>query len=107
MYCTYRVLPRTPSYSHPTEGEPMPASRPAARPGAIIGVLAAAGILAAIMQTLVVPLIGELPTLLHTTASNASWVVTATLLAAAVTTPATGRLGDLYGKRRMLLICTV
>ncbi|WP_067571790.1 MFS transporter [Nocardia acidivorans] len=66
-----------------------------------------AGIIAAVMQTLVVPLLGELPALLHTGASNASWVVTATLLAAAVTTPVSGRLGDLYGKRRMLLVSTV
>ncbi|WP_280257226.1 MFS transporter, partial [Nocardia abscessus] len=43
----------------------------------------------------------------HTTPSTASWVITATLLAGAVATPITGRLGDLYGKRRMLLVCTV
>jgi len=79
----------------------------AARPGSVVGVLATAGIVASLMQTLVVPLIGQLPVLLHTTASNASWAVTATLLAGAVTTPATGRLGDLYGKRRMLLACIV
>ncbi len=34
-------------------------------------------------------------------------MITATLLAGAVATPVTGRLGDLYGKRRMMLICTV
>ncbi|MEV6392408.1 MFS transporter [Nocardia xishanensis] len=78
-----------------------------ARAEGVVGVLAAAGIVAALMQTLVVPLIGELPKLLGTTPSNASWVITATLLAGAVATPITGRLGDLYGKRRMLLICTV
>ncbi|MFC9972864.1 MFS transporter [Spirillospora sp. NPDC127200] len=82
-------------------------STPAGRSGGIVTVLAVAGIVAALMQTLVVPLIGELPRLLDTSASNASWVVTATLLAAAVATPVSGRLGDLYGKRRMLLVCTV
>ncbi|TQF67055.1 MFS transporter [Rhodococcus spelaei] len=45
--------------------------------------------------------------ILNTTASNASWIVTATLVAGAVCVPITGRLGDIYGKRRMLLICTV
>ncbi|WP_425298344.1 MFS transporter, partial [Nocardia abscessus] len=79
----------------------------AVRSEGIVGVLAAAGIVAALMQTLVVPLIGDLPRLLHTTPSTASWVITATLLAGAVATPITGRLGDLYGKRRMLLVCTV
>ncbi|QIX28760.1 MFS transporter [Nocardioides sp. JQ2195] len=57
------------------------------------------------MQTLVVPLIQDLPQLLSTTASNASWVITATLLTAAVATPVSGRLGDLYGKRRLMLVC--
>jgi MFS family permease len=79
----------------------------AVNPNALVGVLAFTGIVAALMQTLVVPLIGDLPVILNTTASNATWVITATLVAGAVCTPITGRLGDLYGKRRMLLICTV
>ncbi|MEU1893668.1 MFS transporter [Streptomyces pristinaespiralis] len=77
------------------------------RVSGVVGILALAGIVAAITQTLVVPLIGELPTILGTSASNASWVITATLLAAAVATPVAGRLGDMYGKRRMLLVSTV
>ncbi|GAA2274312.1 hypothetical protein GCM10010402_33300 [Actinomadura luteofluorescens] len=85
----------------------MDESAPAVRPGGIVGVLAVGGIVAAFMQTLVVPLIAELPRLLHTTASNATWVVTSTLLASAVAMPMIGRLGDLYGKRRMLLVCMV
>ncbi|MGW7305707.1 MFS transporter [Streptomyces sp. NPDC054835] len=88
----------------------MPTPTPAARSGGtggIVGVLALAGIVAALMQTLVVPLIGDLPELLHTSASNASWVITATLLASAVATPVAGRLGDMYGKRRLLLASTV
>ncbi|MET9483083.1 MFS transporter [Streptomyces sp. NPDC006638] len=85
----------------------MDSSQPAARPGGVVGILAFAGIVAAITQTLVVPLIAELPKLLDTSASNASWVITATLLAAAVATPVAGRLGDMYGKRRMLLVSLV
>jgi MFS family permease len=56
------------------------------------------------MASLVLPILVELPELLHTTETNASWVVTSTLLAAAVATPVMGRLGDMYGKRRMMLI---
>ncbi|MEI7030873.1 MFS transporter [Streptomyces pratensis] len=82
----------------------MDTSPPAARPGGVVGILAFAGIVAALTQTLVVPLIAELPKLFDTSASNASWVITATLLAAAVSTPVAGRLGDMYGKRRMLLV---
>ncbi|MFD4211255.1 MFS transporter, partial [Micromonospora tulbaghiae] len=80
---------------------------PTARPGAIVAILAFAGIVAALTQTLVVPLIAQLPVLFDTSASNASWVITATLLAAAVSTPVAGRLGDMYGKRRMLLVSLV
>ncbi|MEU3184791.1 MFS transporter [Streptomyces sp. NPDC006923] len=83
------------------------AASPEPRSGVIVGVLAAAGITVSVMQTLVVPLIPDLPQLLHTSASNASWAITATLLGGAVATPVVGRLGDLYGKRRMLLISTV
>ncbi|MFF7766657.1 MFS transporter [Streptomyces massasporeus] len=59
------------------------------------------------MQTLVIPIVPELPRLLNAPASDTAWAVTATLLAAAVATPMTGRLGDMYGKRRMLLISLV
>ncbi|MCF3965106.1 MFS transporter [Streptomyces fuscigenes] len=71
--------------------------------GAVVPVLAFAGITVAVMQTLLVPVIKDLPTLLHTAPSNATWVMTSTLLAGAVATPIMGRLGDLNGKRRMLL----
>ncbi|TMR09921.1 MFS transporter, partial [Nonomuraea zeae] len=84
-------------------------SAPAARSGGggIVSVLAVAGIVGSLMQTLVVPLIGELPRLLSTSAANTSWVITVTLLVGAVATPVVGKLGDLYGKRRMMLICTI
>ncbi|WP_406149550.1 MFS transporter [Streptomyces sp. NBC_01012] len=71
--------------------------------GGVVPVLAFAGITVAVMQTLLVPVIKDLPSLLGTDPANATWVMTATLLAGAVATPIMGRLGDLYGKRRMLL----
>ncbi|MDT0320486.1 MFS transporter [Streptomyces millisiae] len=82
----------------------MSSPSPAPRAGVVVGVLSGAGITASLMQALIVPLIPELPLLLDTSAANASWAITATLLAAAVATPVVGRLGDLYGKRRMLLV---
>ncbi|ATL27392.1 MFS transporter [Streptomyces formicae] len=69
----------------------------------VVPVLAFSGIVVAVMQTLLVPVIKDLPTLLSTAPSNATWVMTSTLLAGAVSTPIMGRLGDLFGKRRMLL----
>ncbi|MFF2408227.1 MFS transporter [Streptomyces sp. NPDC058092] len=85
----------------------MDASQASSRSGGVVATLAFAGITAAIMQTLVTPLIAELPQILHTTSSNAAWVITVTLLVAAVFVPVSGRLGDLLGKRRMLLACSV
>lgn len=76
-------------------------------PAIVVAVLAAAGISVSLMQTLVIPLIPELPALLHTNAANASWVITATLLTASVATPVFGRLGDMYGPRPILLLCAV
>ncbi|MBY6410219.1 MFS transporter [Rhodococcus sp. BP-252] len=72
--------------------------------GPVVAVLAFAGIVVALMQTLVIPLIPQLPSLLNAPASDTAWVVTATLLAGAVAVPTMGRLGDMFGKRRMLLV---
>lgn len=66
-------------------------------------VLCFGGMTVSLTQTLVVPIQGQLPTLLGTTASNAGWVVTITLLAGAVSMVLSGRLGDLVGKQRVLV----
>ena len=79
----------------------------APRPNAVVAVLAFAGIVVSLMQTLVIPIVPELPRLLDAPASDTAWAVTATLLAAAVATPVVGRLGDMFGKRRMLLVSVV
>jgi MFS family permease len=71
--------------------------------GALVPVLAFAGIIVAVLQTLLVPVIADLPEHLDTTPGNAAWVLTSTLLSGAVATPIMGRLGDLYGKRRLLI----
>ncbi|WP_330250159.1 MFS transporter [Nocardia sp. NBC_00565] len=71
-------------------------------PRLVIATLGLVGVVVSLMQTLVIPLIPTLPSLLGTSASNASWVITATLLAGAVATPISGRLGDMFGKRRVL-----
>ncbi|MCP2179739.1 MFS transporter [Prauserella alba] len=73
-------------------------------PWPVVAVLAASGIAVSLMQTLAVPLLPEFPRLLGTTPSNAAWLITITLLTGAVCAPVLGRLGDMYGKRRMLLV---
>jgi MFS family permease len=79
----------------------VPADAP--RANVIVAVLALGGITVALMQTLVIPLIPQLPQLLHSNPADTTWAITATLLAGAIATPVVGRLGDMYGKRRMLL----
>ncbi|MET0296598.1 MAG: MFS transporter [Microbacterium sp.] len=72
--------------------------------GAIIAVLATAGLCSSFMFTLMVPIQSKLPELLDASREDTAWVVTSTLLAAAVITPISGRLGDMYGKRRIVLV---
>ncbi len=68
-----------------------------------VAVLCFGGMSVALMQTLVIPIQSALPGFLNTTPANASWVVTATLLSAAVAMPIAGRLADLFGKQRVLV----
>jgi len=78
--------------------------RRAARPRLILAALASCGVLVSISQTIVVPLLPELPQITHSQPANVSWLLTVTLLTGAVFTPLLGRAGDMYGKRRVLLI---
>lgn len=77
-------------------------SRPSPQ-AAIVTVLAIAGLASSFMFTLVVPIQSRLPELLDASREDTAWVVTSTLLAAAVITPIAGRLGDMYGKKRIVL----
>ncbi|WP_367123411.1 MFS transporter [Streptomyces phytohabitans] len=81
---------------------PISAPRPL-RERLTVPVLAFGGILMAVMQTVVVPLLPDLPRLTGASPATVSWMVTATLLSGAVLTPVLGRAGDMYGKRRVLL----
>ncbi|WP_405178117.1 MFS transporter [Nocardia sp. NBC_01377] len=72
-------------------------------PAVLIATLGTVGIVVSLMQTLVIPIIPSLPSLLNASAADASWVITAALLAGGVFTPISGRLGDMFGKRRVLL----
>ncbi|GAA1787526.1 hypothetical protein GCM10009712_38700 [Pseudarthrobacter sulfonivorans] len=72
---------------------------------AITTVLALSGTVVALMHTLVVPLLPDFPGILGVTGDDASWLVTATLLASAVATPIVSRSADMYGKRKMMVMC--
>ncbi|HEX2317275.1 MAG TPA: MFS transporter [Thermomonospora sp.] len=61
----------------------------------------------ALMQTVVVPALRLLEERLETTPTTAAWILSAFLLSSAVLTPLLGRLGDLYGRRRVTLAVLV
>jgi|SRR5579884_16089 len=73
-------------------------------PGITFAVLALGGVSYALLQSLVAPALPEIQHALHTSEDGVSWVLTSYLLSASVATPLIGRLGDMYGKERLLLI---
>ena len=81
-----------------------PVRRTAARPSLVVAILCLTGMTVSVMQTLVVPLLPHLPGILHAAPDDATWVLTVTLMFGAVCTPIAGRLGDMLGKKKMLLI---
>src|SRR4051794_41845246 len=67
-------------------------------------ILSTAALAFALAQTTLIPALGELAGKLNTDASGVAWTLTGYLLSAAVCTPIFGRLGDMFGKRRLLVI---
>src|SRR6476660_6285538 len=55
-------------------------------------------------QTTVIPALGDLQRELGASATGITWMVTAYLLVASIATPIFGRLGDMFGKERLLAI---
>jgi EmrB/QacA subfamily drug resistance transporter len=69
-----------------------------------LAILTLAGIAYALQQTMVIPALPALQRDLHTTTTWVTWVLTIFLLFASVATPILGKLGDQYGKERLLVI---
>lgn len=65
--------------------------------------LASSAMLASFLQTIMTPLVPSLPATFGVSAGAAAWVLTAALLAACATAPLSGRLGDVLGRRNVLL----
>jgi EmrB/QacA subfamily drug resistance transporter len=69
--------------------------------------LAVAAVAFALLQSLVAPALLTIQHDLHTTTAGAAWILSAYLLSASVLTPIAGRLGDMLGKKRMLVAVLV
>ena len=70
-------------------------------------VLAAAVAAFALLQSLVIPVLPTIQAGLHTSQNTVTWVLTAYLLSASIFTPIMGRLGDMRGKERMLVVALI
>jgi MFS family permease len=72
-------------------------------PSLTLAILSLGAMAYALLQTAVVPALPDIERSLHTGETGVTWVLTAYLLSASVATPLLGRLGDMYGKERLLL----
>jgi EmrB/QacA subfamily drug resistance transporter len=72
-------------------------------PTLILAVLSLAGVAYAMLSSSVVPALPTIQHALHTNETDITWLLTAYLLSASVGTAIIGRLGDMYGKERLLL----
>ena len=82
---------------HPTLAEAR------AKPGRTLAILTIAALAYSLAQTLVIPALPAIQKDVHTSASSATWLLTAFLVSSSVATPIMGRLGDMYGKERLML----
>jgi EmrB/QacA subfamily drug resistance transporter len=72
-------------------------------PNVTLAVLSLAGVAYAALSSTVVPALPSIQHSLHASESGVTWLLTGYLLSASVGTSILGRLGDMYGKERVLL----
>jgi EmrB/QacA subfamily drug resistance transporter len=70
----------------------------------IVVYLSLGGLAFSVLQSLVAPALSAIGGDLRASTSDVSWILTAYLLSASVLTPVLGRLGDMVGKRRILIV---
>ncbi|GAB2762955.1 MFS transporter [Nocardioides salsibiostraticola] len=58
-----------------------------------------------LLQSLVIPVLATIQAEFDTDQNTVTWVLTAYLLSASIATPLLGRVGDVVGKQRMLVVC--
>ncbi len=99
----------SPTGEQPAANYSAPPPSPETRTGwrSILLLLTVAGTSFALMQTLVVPALPFFQREFDTTANAVTWLATGFLLSSSVLTPVIGKLGDTYGKKRLLVISLV
>jgi EmrB/QacA subfamily drug resistance transporter len=73
------------------------------RPNVILIVLSLAALAYAVLSSAVIPALPTLQRSLHASETGVTWLLTGFLLSASVGTAIIGKLGDMYGKQRLLV----
>ena len=72
-------------------------------PTLILAVLSLAGLAYAVLSSAVIPALPTFQKSLHASETDVTWLLTAFLVSASIGTSIIGRLGDIYGKERLLV----
>jgi EmrB/QacA subfamily drug resistance transporter len=75
----------------------------ATHPSVTLAVLSVSAFAYAVLSAVVIPALPTIQRDLHTTETGVTWLLTSYLLAASVGTSVIGRLGDMYGKERLMV----
>jgi EmrB/QacA subfamily drug resistance transporter len=81
----------------------MPERTHEVHPNVILAVLCTAGVAYAVLSSAVIPALPTFQHALHASETGTTWLLTGFLVSASVGTSVIGRLGDMYGKERLLL----
>lgn len=76
-------------------------------PKLILAVLSLGGFSYSMLSSAVIPALAPLQHILHSSENSVAWLLTGYLLSASVGTSILGRLGDMYGKERLLVVTLV
>ena len=76
-------------------------------PWIALAILSSIGLITNYAETMLLPGIPDIIKDFHINYSMSSWILTAYLISGAVMTPITGKLSDIYGKKKILLILMI
>src|SRR5262245_24978245 len=87
----------------PLSAQPLHAGNRASKPGVILAVLLLGALAYSVLSSAVIPALPVIQRDLHASETGITWLLTGFLLSASVGTAIIGKLGDLYGKQRLLV----
>src|SRR5215203_537771 len=85
----------------------MPVPPPRTSPTLTLAVLALGGLAFSLMQSFVAPALPDIRDATGASQNAISWLLTGYLVSASILTPIIGRLGDRYGKERLLMLVLI